>query len=202
MPKPEPDGPGPTDAPASAIPATLQDSLMARLDRLGSARRVAEIGAAIGQTFSLELLAAILPWPRADLEEALGRLLGAGLVRRASEGARSGFTFKHALVRDVAYSTLLRDRRRRLHARIAAALEHGFPDTPPELVAQHHARAGATRRAVRCWARAGEHVAAAVGAGGGDRAAVGGSRTAGGRCRRTPSATGRRSGSTLPSARR
>ena len=156
VPKPEPDGPGPTDAPASAIPATLQDSLMARLDRLGSARRVAEIGAAIGQTFSLELLAAILPWPRADLEEALGRLLGAGLIRRASEGARSGFTFKHALVRDVAYSTLLRDRRRRLHARIAAALEHGFPDTPPELVAQHHARAGATRRAVRCWARAGE----------------------------------------------
>jgi class 3 adenylate cyclase/predicted ATPase len=142
--------------PAPAVPATLRDGLMARLDRLGRARQVAEVGAALGQRFSLELLAAVLPWPAAELEEALAALLAAGLLRKAAADARPSYVFKHALVREVAYETLLRERRRELHARVADVLEHQFPGTPPELLAQHHARSGATWQAVRCWLDAGE----------------------------------------------
>lgn len=141
---------------APAVPATLRDGLMARLDRLGPARQVAEIGAALGQSFSLELLAAVLPWPAAELEAALAALLGAGLLRKAVGDSRPAYLFKHALVREVAYETLLRERRRELHARVADVLERQFPGTPPELLAQHHARAGATWQAVRCWLDAGE----------------------------------------------
>ncbi|HET6521210.1 MAG TPA: adenylate/guanylate cyclase domain-containing protein [Geminicoccaceae bacterium] len=142
--------------PAPAIPETLRDSLMARLDRLGPAKRVAQIGAVIGQGFALDLLAAVVPSPPGELRAALAALLGAGLIRKAGGGARPAYAFKHALVREIAYETLLRERRRQLHARVAEVLERRFPDTQPELLARHHARAGATRAAVRCWLEAAE----------------------------------------------
>jgi predicted ATPase len=128
---------------------------MARLDRLGPAKQVAQLAAVLGQSFSRELLAAVLPLPPAALEEALAALQGAGLFRKSWDEAGRVFAFKHALVREVAYETLLRSRRRQLHARVAEALERHFPGTPPELLAQHHARAGAPREAARYWLEAG-----------------------------------------------
>jgi predicted ATPase len=136
--------------PAPAVPETLQDSLMARLDRLGPAKQVAQVASVLGQSFSRELLASVLPLPAPALEEALAVLQDAGLFRKTWDDAGRTFAFKHALVREVAYETLLRSRRQ-LHARVAEALEHRFPGSPPELLAQHHARAGAPREAARCW---------------------------------------------------
>jgi predicted ATPase len=142
--------------PAPQVPEILQDSLMARLDRLGPAKQVAQVASVLGQSFSRELLAAVLPLPAPTLEEALAVLQDAGLLRKTWDDAGRSFAFKHALMREVAYETLLRSRRRKLHARVAEALERRFPGSPPELLAQHHARAGAARAAARCWLRAGE----------------------------------------------
>ena len=113
-------------SPALAVPASLHASLMARLDRLGSAKEVAQIGAAIGREFSYALLAAVARKPETELGSALDRLIAAGLLFRQGAPPHATYLFKHALVQDAAYGTLLREPRRALHARIAEALESQF----------------------------------------------------------------------------
>lgn len=149
--------------PPLAIPATLHDSLMARLDRLAPAKEVAQIGACIGREFDHELLAAVVPLPEADLAAALDRLVAAELVFRRGIPPATTYIFKHALVRDAAYQSLLRKSRQDLHANIANALEKGFPHTfeaRPELVARHFDEAGLFEEAVGYWLRAGRLSAA------------------------------------------
>src|SRR5262249_25642092 len=138
---------------------TLHASLMARLDRLSLARRVAEVGAAIGREFSHELIAAVSEAPESDLNAALQQLVGSELVYRRGTPPEAGYTFKHALVQDAAYSTLLRGRRQALHARIAKAFEERFPEvaaTQPELLARHCGEGALVERAVEYWFAAGE----------------------------------------------
>ena len=115
-------------SPALAVPASLHASLMARLDRLGPAKEVAQIGAAIGREFSHALLAAVVRKPEAELNSALDRLIDAGLLFRQGVPPHATYLFKHALVQDAAYGTLLREPRRALHARIAETLEREFTD--------------------------------------------------------------------------
>jgi class 3 adenylate cyclase/tetratricopeptide (TPR) repeat protein len=127
-----------------SVPASLHASLMARLDRLGAAKEVAQIGAAIGREFSHALLASVASKAEADLGTALDRLIGAGLLFRQGVTPNVSYLFKHALVQDAAYGTLLREPRRSLHARIANAIELQFPDASenqPELLARHCAEA-------------------------------------------------------------
>ena len=135
---------------------------MARLDRLGPAKEVAQIGAAIGREFSHALLASIVRQTGAELELALDRLLQAGLLFRHGVPPQANYLFKHALVQDVAYGTLLRARRRDLHASIASALEQQFSDvreTEPEVLARHYAQAGSPEQAINYWQRAGDRAA-------------------------------------------
>jgi class 3 adenylate cyclase/tetratricopeptide (TPR) repeat protein len=149
--------------PPLAIPATLHDSLMARLDRLGPVKEVAQIGACIGREFDHELLAAIVSLPGAELQAALDRLVAAELVFRRGVAPATSYMFKHAMVRDAAYASLLRKRRRDLHARIASAFEMRFPqilEAQPELLARHFGEAGLTEKAVGYWLRAGRVAAA------------------------------------------
>lgn len=144
--------------PPLAIPATLHDSLMARLDRLAPVKEVAQIGACIGREFDHELLAAVVPLPEADLRAALERLVAAELVFRSGVPPATTYIFKHALVRDAAYQSLLRKRRQQLHADIATALEAKFPQTleaRPELVALHFDEARLFEKAVGYWLQAG-----------------------------------------------
>jgi hypothetical protein len=144
--------------PALAIPASLQASLLARLDRLAPAREVAQIGAALGRQFPHELIAAVSPMPRAQLNDALARLAGAELIYRRGIPPDAEYVFKHALVQDAAYSTLLHSRRPQLHARIAATLETRFPEivaAQPALLARHATEAGLTEKAVDYWLAAG-----------------------------------------------
>jgi predicted ATPase len=118
---------GAVPAVSLAVPATLHASLVARLDRLGPmAKEIAQVGAAIGRDFAYELLAAAVQRSEAELQEALGRIVDAGLVSQRGLPPQATFLFKHALVQDTAYSTLLRGPRRALHARIAHALEQKF----------------------------------------------------------------------------
>ncbi|HZV07754.1 MAG TPA: AAA family ATPase [Gemmataceae bacterium] len=122
------------------VPASLHASLMSRLDRLGAAKSVAQIGAAIGREFSHALLAAVTLKPEAELRSALDRLIAAGLLFPQGLTPHATYLFKHALVQDAAYSTLLRERRRQLHAKIAAAIQNHFPETvreQPEQIAIH-----------------------------------------------------------------
>jgi predicted ATPase len=128
--------------PPLAIPSTLQDSLMARLDRLAPVKEVAQVAAVIGREFSHDLLAAVASVGDNELRDALGQLEAAGLVFRRGEGVRASHAFKHALVRDTAYESLLKSRRQQLHTRIAQALEERFPEAAaaePELLARHYA---------------------------------------------------------------
>lgn len=144
--------------PPLAIPATLHDSLMARLDRLAPVKEIAQIGACIGREFDHELLAAVVLIPEADLVTALDRLVAAELVFRRGTSPTSTYIFKHALVRDAAYQSLLRKHRQELHAKIAIALETDFPQTieaQPELVASHFDDAGLFGRSVGYWLQAG-----------------------------------------------
>ena len=141
---------------ALAIPTTLQDSLMSRVDRLGSAREVLQIGAAIGREFSYELLAAVAGLPDQVLQDALARLTEAELVFPRGTPPNATYSFKHALVQDTAYSTMLRARRQQLHAAIAQVLEKRFPDTPPEVLAQQFEGAGRAEPAIRYWRLAGD----------------------------------------------
>ncbi len=136
--------------PPLAIPTTLHASLMARLDRLAPIREVAQIGAAIGREFSYELLAALVPLPESTLQEAVERLVHSELVFCRGRPPSATYTFKHALIRDAAYATLLRSRRQELHARIAQVLEDRFPETVelhPEILAHHWSQAGLVEKA-------------------------------------------------------
>ena len=140
-----------------AIPTTLQASLMARVDRLGSAREVLQIGAAIGREFSYEVLAAVAGLPDAVLTDALVRLVEAELLFLRGAPPSAVYSFKHALVQDAAYSAMLRARRLQLHSAIALVLEKRFPDvvkTTPELVAQQFERAGQSEKAVQYFRQA------------------------------------------------
>jgi tetratricopeptide (TPR) repeat protein len=145
---------------ALAVPSTLHASLMARLDRLGPAKEVAQIGAALGREFSYALLAAVVDKPEAVLQSALDRLVAAGLAFRQGVLPQASYLFKHALVQDAAYGTLLREPRRALPARIVEALETQFPEiaeSQPELLARHSSQAGLIEKAVSLWAKAGQH---------------------------------------------
>jgi len=149
--------PGPL--PPLAIPATLHDALMARLDRLATVKGVAQLGATIGRTFAYDLLEAVASLDVATLHRALAQLVEAELVMQRGLPPQATYTFKHALIQDAAYQSLLRSTRQQVHQRIAQALETQFPDrleTQPELLAQHYTEAGLTAQAVRYWQRAGE----------------------------------------------
>jgi class 3 adenylate cyclase/tetratricopeptide (TPR) repeat protein len=142
-----------------AVPASLHASLMARLDRVGPAKEVAQIGAAIGREFSHELLAAVVRKPESELRLALDRLIEAGLLYRQGVPPRVTYLFKHALVQDAAYGTLLREPRRALHAIIAEALESSFAEisgTRPELLARQYTDAGLFEKAAGLWGKAGQ----------------------------------------------
>jgi class 3 adenylate cyclase/predicted ATPase len=145
---------------AVAVPATLHASLMARLDRLGApAKELTQIGAAIGREFSHALLAAVVDKPEAELHAALDRIVAAGLLFGQGVAPRATYLFKHALIQDAAYDTLLREPRRALHAHIADTLERQFADiteTRPEILARHCAEAGLAEKAATLWGRAGQ----------------------------------------------
>jgi len=148
---------------SSAVPASLHASLMARLDRLGpEAREVAQIGAVIGREFQYELLTAVAARNNTGLHQALDRLTEAGLVSRRGMPPAASFLFKHALIQDVAYGTLLRARRQQLHAAIGHALVDQFPEqreSQPEIVAYHFTEAGQSEQAVAFWLQAGRRSA-------------------------------------------
>ncbi|AUX23080.1 protein kinase [Sorangium cellulosum] len=151
---------------ALEIPTTLQHLLMSRLDRLGPAKEVAQLGAVFGRSFgyeALELCASgageeplLVASSPAALREALAQLVDAELLFQRGRPPRSTYTFKHALVQDAAYQSLLRSTRQMYHARIAAVLSERFPDTPPELLARHYTEAALLGPAVAAWQRAGE----------------------------------------------
>ena len=145
--------------PPLAIPATLHDSLMARLDRLTPVKEVAQIGAVIGREFGHELLAAVAPLAGDQLDEALTQLVNSELLFRRGAAPQASYSFKHALIQEAAYQSLLKSKRQQLHARIADALEEGFPETTiiqPELLAQHYTEAGLAERAIAYWEKAGQ----------------------------------------------
>jgi len=145
------------------IPATLHDSLMARLDRLASVRLVAQIGAAIGREFSYQLLCGVSRLPEDELQSALARLASSELVFQRGRPPDAVYSFKHALVQDAAHSSLLRSSRQQLHRQIALVLETQSPelmDTQPELFAQHYAEAGLATKSVACWGKAAYNSAA------------------------------------------
>ena len=144
-------------SPSIGVPATLHASLMARLDRLGPAKDVAQIGAAVGREFSHALLQAVVRKPEAELRSALDRLVTAGLLFRRGLPPHATYLFKHALVQDAAYGTLLREPRRALHARIVETLENHFAEiaeNQPELLARHCTEADLIEKAVGLWAKA------------------------------------------------
>jgi predicted ATPase len=144
--------------PPLAIPETLHDSLMARLDRLAHVKEIAQLGAVIGREFSGELIAAVAARPRKEIDDVLDELARSELVFRRDVAAEAVYVFKHRMIQDVAYRSLLKSRRERLHARIARVLEERFPEkvaTEPELLAQHYTAAGLHAQAVDYWHRAG-----------------------------------------------
>jgi class 3 adenylate cyclase/tetratricopeptide (TPR) repeat protein len=146
-----------------AIPTTLHASLLARLDRLAPTREVAQTAAVLGRTFSHELISAVATMSKRRLDDALAQLVTAELIFQRGTPPDAEYTFKHALVQDAAYSTLLRSRRVQLHARIVAAFENHFPETvtaQPTLLAQHCAKAGMPDKAVVYWRNAGQQAIA------------------------------------------
>ena len=149
--------------PGLAVPPSLHASLMARLDRLGPAKEIAQIGAAIGREFSHALLGAVAGKPEAELASALDRLIAAGLLFRQGAPPHATYLFKHALLQDAAYGTLLREPRRTLHIRIAETLESQFAEiveTQPHLMAQHCSEAGHFEKAINYWLKSGEQAVA------------------------------------------
>jgi class 3 adenylate cyclase/predicted ATPase len=148
---------------ADRIPPTLRDWLAARLDHLGSAKLVAQIAAIIGRTFSYKALRALAPLEESRLCEALTRLTGAELVYQRGLPPRSTYTFKHALIQEAAYDSVLRSERRQHHLALAEMLEQGFPEgteTTPEIIARHYAEAGRPDAAIALWLRAAERAVA------------------------------------------
>jgi class 3 adenylate cyclase/tetratricopeptide (TPR) repeat protein len=143
-----------------AIPDTLQDALMARLDQLHLAKEVAQFGAVLGREFAYELLQAIASQDEDTLRAGLAQLVTAELLYQRGRPPRARYLFKHALIQDAAYASLLKRTRQQVHQQVAQVLEARFPalvETQPELVAQHYTAAGCTEPAVRYWQRAGQH---------------------------------------------
>ena len=146
--------------PSIVVPATLMGSLTARLDRLGPWKEIVQIGAAIGREFSYRLLAAVAPSSGPSLRTALAHLAACELIFARGEPPNSTYFFKHALVQDAAYATMVRSKRQQLHGRIADALMEGFPETvemQPELMAYHLAQAGLAEKATEYLRKAGQH---------------------------------------------
>lgn len=156
---------GSGEAPRSAgtppeVPGTLEGCLMARLDRLGTAKEIAQLAATLGREISYELLLAVSPWSQEELSRELERLVKAELLFRRGLPPRMRYVFKHALLQDAAYASLLKSQRQRHHQRIAEALEKSFPavvEAQPELVAHHYGQAALPDRALPFWRRAGEN---------------------------------------------
>ena len=145
--------------PTLSIPSTLQDSLMARLDRLATAKAVAQLGATIGREFSYALVSAISPFGEEMLSEGLGQLVAAELVYQRGLPPDAQYQFKHALIQDTAYQSLLKRTRQQYHQQIAQVLEQQFTEvtaTQPELLAQHYTEAGLTEQAIGYWQQAGQ----------------------------------------------
>lgn len=141
-----------------SVPETLHDSLMARLDQLPSTKTAAQVSAAIGREFSFDLLEAVVPMSRKDVREAIDRLQEAGLIFRREQSAVETYTFKHALVQDTAYASMLRSERPPLHRRIAETLARKFVDVAegaPEVVAYHYTQAREITPAINYWLKAG-----------------------------------------------
>ena len=146
--------------PPLAIPATLQDALMARLDRLASVKEVAQLGAVLGREFSYEVLRAMAPLDEATLHQGLAQLVEAELLYQRGILPQATYLFKHALIQEAAYQSLLRSTRQQYHQRIAQVLEAQFPETAtiqPGLLAHHYTEAGRTEQAIPYWQRAGHH---------------------------------------------
>ena len=144
---------------AIAIPATLQDSLMARLDRLGLAKEIAQLGATLGREFTYELLHAVSPLHEDTLQQSLRQLVETELVFQSGMPPQARYLFKHALVQDTAYQSLLKSRRQQLHQAIGRVLEEQFPETKethPELIAHHYTEANLTEQAIPYWQQAGQ----------------------------------------------
>jgi class 3 adenylate cyclase/predicted ATPase len=145
--------------PPLAIPATLQDSLMARLDRLAPVREIAQLGATLGREFSYELLHAVSPLDEGSLQQGLQQLVEAELIYQRGLPPQAMYFFKHALIQDTAYQSLLKSTRQQYHRQIAQVLEGRFPETSetqPELLAHHYTEAGLIEQALPYWQRAGE----------------------------------------------
>jgi class 3 adenylate cyclase/predicted ATPase len=148
-----------TGPPSSAIPATLHDSLLERLDHIPSAKQIAQVGAVIGREFSHQLLAAVSELTPQRLREGLAQLLASELIFQRGVRPDQIYVFKHALVQETAYQSLLRSRRRALHAEVAAELERRFPgvaESEPEVIARHYTEADVAWAAVDYWRKAGE----------------------------------------------
>jgi predicted ATPase len=144
--------------PPLAIPATLHDSLMARLDRLAAVKAIAQLGATLGREFAYELLQAVAPWDEHTLQQGLDQLVAAEFLYQRGLPPQATYLFKHALIQDAAYQALLKSTRQQYHQRIAQVLVERFPDrveTQPELVAQHYTEAGVAEPAIRYWQQAG-----------------------------------------------
>jgi TOMM system kinase/cyclase fusion protein len=145
--------------PPLAIPATLHDSLMARLDRLAAVKGLAQLGATLGREFSYELLQAVAPWDEETLQRGLHQLVAAEFLYQRGLPPQATYVFKHALIQDAAYQSLLRSTRQRYHQHMAQVVEARFPevcDTQPELLAHHYTEAGLSAQAIQYWQRAGQ----------------------------------------------
>src|SRR5438094_3096575 len=148
--------------PPLAIPTTLHDSLMARLDRLATVKGLAQLGATLGREFSYELLRAVAPWDEETLRRGLQQLVEAEFLYQQGLPPQATYRFKHALIQEAAYQSLLRSTRQQYHQRIAQVLEAQFPEvveTEPEVVAYHYTEAGCPMPAVTYWQTAGQRAA-------------------------------------------
>ena len=145
-----------------SIPATLQESLMTRLDRLPQVREIAQLGSVLGREFAYEMISGLSSIGETRLQEGLGQLVEAELLYQRGRPPRAKYIFKHALVQEAAYQSLLRRTRQQYHHQVAELLEVRFPEvveTQPELVARHFTEDGATERAVEYWLKAGQRAA-------------------------------------------
>jgi class 3 adenylate cyclase len=150
------------NTPLLGIPATLQDALMARLDRLAPVREIAQVGATLGREFSYELIRAVCPLDEALLQQGLRQLIDAELLYQRGLPPQATYLFKHALIQDTAYQSLLKSTRQRYHQQIAQVLEQRFPETKetqPELLAHHYTEAGLVALAISYWQQAGQRAA-------------------------------------------
>jgi class 3 adenylate cyclase len=146
--------------PPLAIPATLQDALMARLDRLAPVKALAQLGAVLGREFTYTLLRTVAPGDEVTVQQGLAQLVDAELLSQRGLPPQATYVFKHALIREAAYQSLLKSTRQQVHQRVAQVLAAQFPEivaTQPELLAQHYTEAGLTAEAIPYWQRAGQH---------------------------------------------